>query len=370
MTLSEDARRMDERVARQLCGLYRRYGYSRYKMSKFEEYDLYARCKDFLVSEGVITFTDTNGRLMALKPDVTLSIVRNTRDGQSGVQKVYYNENVYRVSRGTNAYKEIAQVGLECIGELGMYEMCEAVMLAVRSLKCIRENVVLDLAHVGYLSALMEEMEVPDQAREEMMRAIGRKSLHEIVELCRRYDVSPGTQSALEVLSRGACGAEESLEALRRAARGRKMTAAVAELAQIYRVLAENGMGDCVNVDFSVAGNMKYYSGVVFQGFVEGVPDSVLSGGRYDKLMAKMGRKSAAVGFAVYLDMLERLDESHRTYDADVCLLYGEDVPPSSVLRRADAIAAAGETVLAARSLPEGMRFGRVERMEGGEARG
>ena len=70
----------DEKIIFQLRSIFENSGYSRYKMSKFEEYDLYVRNKDFLVSDSVITFTDTNGRLMALKPDVTLSIIKNTRD--------------------------------------------------------------------------------------------------------------------------------------------------------------------------------------------------------------------------------------------------------------------------------------------------
>lgn len=64
------------------------YGYNEYKMNKFEEYDLYVKNKDFLISKNVITFTDTNGKLLALKPDVTLSIVKNTKDGM-GVKKVF-----------------------------------------------------------------------------------------------------------------------------------------------------------------------------------------------------------------------------------------------------------------------------------------
>ena len=60
-----------ERISFRLRSLYSEYGYERYRMSKFEEYDLYSRNKDFLFSEGVITFTDTNGRLMALKPAAT-----------------------------------------------------------------------------------------------------------------------------------------------------------------------------------------------------------------------------------------------------------------------------------------------------------
>ena len=73
-------------------------------MSKFEEYDLYTRNKDFLVSDSIITFTDTSGALMALKPDVTLSIIKDSADVDGSVKKVYYNENVYRVSKGTQSF--------------------------------------------------------------------------------------------------------------------------------------------------------------------------------------------------------------------------------------------------------------------------
>lgn len=76
------------------------------KMSKFESYDLYMQNKEFLVSDGVITFTDTDGTLMALKPDVTLSIVKNYRAHQP-LQKVCYNENVYRIGGASKSYREI-----------------------------------------------------------------------------------------------------------------------------------------------------------------------------------------------------------------------------------------------------------------------
>ena len=99
-----------ERAEYALRSLYLKYGFSQYKMSKFEEYDLYAQNKDFLVSENVITFNDTDGKLLALKPDVTLSIIKNGKDDLLGVQKVFYNENVYRVSKGTHSFKELMQV--------------------------------------------------------------------------------------------------------------------------------------------------------------------------------------------------------------------------------------------------------------------
>ena len=81
---------------------------------------------------------------------------------------------------------------------------------------------------------------------------------------------------------------------------------ALDELSLVTGVLAANGC-DGVRVDFSIVNDMNYYNGIVFRGFIDGVPESVLSGGQYDILMRKMGRQAGAVGFAVYLDLLERV---------------------------------------------------------------
>ena len=77
----------DERALLTLRSLYKAYGYLPFKMSKFEEYDLYVRNKDFLVSDSIITFTDTAGKLLALKPDVTLSIIKNGTDEKGCKQR-------------------------------------------------------------------------------------------------------------------------------------------------------------------------------------------------------------------------------------------------------------------------------------------
>ena len=78
-------------------------------------------------------------------------------------------------------------------------------------------------------------------------------------------------------------------------------------LKSISDTLIKNGFEKNARIDFSVINNMKYYNGIAFKGFINGVPEGVLSGGQYDKLMNKMGKKSKAIGFAVYLDVLDRI---------------------------------------------------------------
>ena len=96
------------------------------------------------------------------------------------------------------------------------------------------------------------------------------------------------------------------------------------ELENILRCLKIGGNEEKVNLDFSIVNDMDYYTGIIFQGFINGVPSSILSGGRYDNLLRKLGKDADAIGFAVYLDLLERFDSKEKEYDVDTLLLYEE----------------------------------------------
>ena len=362
MTPSELTLRGDERIVFALRSLYARYGYTSYKMSKFEDYELYARNKDFLVSDNVITFNDIGGRLMALKPDVTLSIVKNGDDCAGRVQKVYYNENVYRVSARTHRFSEIMQTGLECIGDLDDYCVGEVLMLAAKSLRTVSQNAVLDLSHLGVLSALLDTLSVPAAARRDLLRCVGEKNVHELTSLCRANGVAEAQTALLCALVSTYGTPETVLPALREKLSGVIDLSPFDELERAISAVPAD-MRDILRIDFSVVGDLTYYNGIVFKGFVSGVPNSVLSGGRYDRLLRKLGRTAGAIGFAVYMDELERLSETAAPYDVDVLLLY-EDADPAAVRAAVERLSANGESVSAQRAQPEKLRYRRLVRLE------
>ena len=96
-----------------------------------------------------------------------------------------------------------------------------------------------------------------------------------------------------------------------------------------------------------MTGGGNYYDNVVFKGFIDGIGESVLSGGRYDRLLARMGKKSGAIGFAVYLDTLEVLTKIHRETDVDVVVLYDETVAVETLAATVKKLVAEGNTVSA-----------------------
>ena len=353
----EGVLRSDEQAIFRLRKLYQKYGYQQFKMSKFEEYDLYAHNKDFLVSNHIITFTDTSGKLMALKPDVTLSIIKNSKDQPDCVQKVYYNENVYRISKGTQTYKEIPQAGLECLGDVDQFHVGEVVALAAMSLAAISKQYVLDLSHMGFVTAMLGNAAVPEEETQNLLKCIGEKNRHGIQEICSRCGVDSENCAQLQKLvsSYGPLG--EMLETLSQFQLNDAMAQALQELKAVYRFLQNLEIDQQVNLDISVVSDSNYYNGIVFRGFVEGLAAGVLTGGQYDKLMKRMGRESRGIGFAVYLDQLERLRRTERNYDVDCLLLYDDTTNLDSLQQAIRLLTGNGKSVQAQRAIPEKLKY-------------
>ena len=357
----------EEKAVFALRSLYRKYGYTPFKMSKFEEYDLYVRNKDFLVSDSVITFTGMNGKLLALKPDVTLSIVKNTKDLPDTVQKVYYNENVYRVSKNTHEFREIMQTGLECLGNIDVYNIFEVITLAAKSLEAISDSYVLDLSHIGIVSAVIDSLGCDRETGRAIVTCIGEKNQSGIEKICAEKGISSEACQKLVSLVGTYGKIEKVLPALEAICDTDELKSALSEFTSICGLLVSSGLGDRINIDFSIATDMRYYNGVVFQGFVENVPTGVLSGGQYDNLMKKMGRKSGAIGFAVYLDTLERLNLTAKKFDVDCVLLYDEESAAADLAYAVNALVAEGKTVMAQKNLPESIKYRQLLKLNGKE---
>lgn len=355
-----DVLKNDEKAMLKLRTIYRKYGYSQYKMSKFEEYDLYVRNKKFLVSDNIITFTDTDGKLMALKPDVTLSIIKNTKDDENTTQKVYYNENVYRVSKGTNSFKEIMQVGLECIGDIDDYCVYEVIMLAAKSLESISGDYVLDISHLDIISQTIDEMNITEKGRKEILKCIGQKNVYGISEVCEREGADD------EILKKlvSTYGTPESVIKMLKSLKNEKNYKSIESLTKIVLALESSGFKGKINIDFSVISDTNYYNGFVFKGYVKGIASSVLTGGQYDNLMQKMGKKSGAIGFAVYLDMLERLGTTEKNYDVDAVILYDDNADLDTLNDAIRRITSNGKTVKVLKGNPCGIRYKQLLRLK------
>ena len=275
----------------QLNGLYEQYGYRKFRMSKFEDYDLYAQNKDFLKSGHIITFTDVDGELKALKPDITLSIMKNN-NGSS--EKVYYNE-------------------------------AEVIALAAKSLELLSEECVLDLSDVSFVSCLLDDMALSGQVREQVLEFIAQKNAPGVQALADRGLITIENAQTIAQLMSIYAPLRQGIDQAGQLARNDASWDALRQLSLVASILEGFGLGDRVHLDFSLVNSMDYYNGVIFQGFLQNIPFPVLSGGRYDNLPRKMGKQVGAIGFALYMGRLEPYFGREKQYDADLMLTYGPD---------------------------------------------
>jgi len=284
-------------------------------MSKFEEYELYAGNRAFLPSGEILTFTGVDGRLMALRPDVTLSIVKSINDAKES-DKLYYNENVYR-SDGTE-FKEQMQVGLECIGSIDVDLTGEVLMLAKKSLDVLSDRSRLDISHMGYLSELLLSGKLTLSQQNEIVKCISDKNISGLESLCIQYDLCKDFCDKITMLTTLYGPIEKISGDLYDICINDKMKEALTELKELDESLNKLGIDRGINIDFSVVNDISYYNGIIFQGYIEGVPTNILSGGRYDELLRKFGKRSGAIGYAVYLDKIKNPELSNTEENNDL----------------------------------------------------
>ena len=354
----------EDRNILSLRHLYEQYGFVHYKMNKFEEYDLYVSNKDFLSGDNIITFTDTNGRLLALKPDVTLSIVKNYREAAGTVQKVYYNENIYRPSKSTKTYKELMQMGLECMGDLNLYHISEVLLLAAKSLEALSDRYILDLSHLGVIRGFLKELNLQPRHEERFLSLLREKNCHGIQTLFDSLKIDDELREKAIALAAAYGNMDSVLKTLESISLNETMDRAIDELSTVCGVLEEQGF-DNVHLDFSIEGDMGYYNGFLFRGYIEGIPTGVLSGGQYDELMEKMGKSSGAIGFAINLSLLEDYETNVGSYDTDVLLLYDSSASPAALMEAVQELVEQGNTVQAQQRIPEKLKYRRLLEFDG-----
>ncbi len=342
-------------VRRRLRGLFEQWGYTRYRMGKFEEYDMYAKNRNFVAGGAILTFTDTDGRLMALKPDVTMSIVKNTLPSEA-LHKLYYFESVYRAEDPASGFGEIPQAGVECIGELDLSSVCEVIALAAGSLEAMSERYILDISHMGVLSGILEDAGVDGDRKEELLLLAEGKNSHEARAVAKKAGMRDEDFELFDRLIHLRARLNDAVETLEGLRLGEKASEAVGELHAIAGAL---GKRENIYLDLSLRSDARYYTGLVMKGYIPGLAKAVLSGGRYDGLVRRLHREEGAVGFAVYLGLLE---DAHADAESVDVLVICENADAGALFDYVSALRKQGLSARVDRAAPGGLEDKRLVR--------
>lgn len=301
--------RPEEIATLKVRGIFEEAGYKKYRMSSFEEYSLYSENRDFLGDEKIITFTDLDGKLRALKPDVTLGIIKNTRATRQNPEKLYYIENVYRESRESHTFKEINQMGMEFIGDIRDAEIVEVIDLAVQALSRISPRYVLEISHMDFVLELLNEYCLGGIDRIKMVKQLRNRNVEGIAETGKRAGLE---QAKIDQICRVPSLQGNIDQVIRRASElviNPRMQQALDTLDTLYKAIKAKDPKAKIKADLSTINDIDYYNGVIFKGYVEGTAKSVIAGGQYDRAMQLFGKDVGGIGFALYLNELSRIGE-------------------------------------------------------------
>lgn len=358
MSLIHSSFNCEDNVLFKLEKLYERYGYVKLKTSKFEKYDFYVNNKYFFSSSGMITFTDINGDLLALKPDNTFSIAKSLRVGLYEAKKIYYYDDVYRICSKTKLYEKIMQYGVECIGYLDLYNLCEIVGLAADSLNNISNESVLNISHLGVVLSLLRNFNIEEMKRIQLLKFIEDKNVRGIETMCNIMEIPDDV--IVEILSLiSAYGPVDMvIPKLKNKIKNARALEYLDELDYIVKAV-QNKTKVKIIIDMSITtGYMNYYDGIIFKGFIKDVSSSVVVGGQYNKLMKYFDRNISAVGFGIYLDFIRR---NHKVkHDIDIFVLYNDNDDVKKVYQKVRSLIDEGNSVLAGKTVDKSLKIKRV----------
>ena len=348
----------EDRLPLELSKLYEQFGYQKYCMSKFEEYGFYSDNRDFLSTDGIIAFNNSAGKLMALKPDITLSIVKNARTLPHANARYYFNENVYRIFENTHDCREIKQCGIELLGDVDSHATAEIVLLALKSLEKIDPDFTLIISHIAFVSSALEDAGIIGEPRRKVLSFLKRKNRHDLVRWCEENSVNPEIIERLIKISSISGSLGDVLPLLKELVTGEKTAAAYDELLNLFNALNQMDLYNKLRLDLSVLNHLDYYNGILLQGYVKNSPSPVLSGGRYDSLAKKIRGDGGAFGFAVYLNGLNLHYPNNKNYDCDLVIIYEQS--DANLLAAVNDMSKNGKTVRVERKMPESIKAKQV----------
>ena len=304
--------------------MYDLYGYKRISLPSFEEYDLYNENKDF-IDRNILTVMSPNAKLLALRPDITLSVAKKISKDQSlKYSKIYYQENTYNLTKYMG-YEEDEQLGIELIGKESVFLDFEIVDLAVKSLDIINEKSLIVLSHAGFISSIFDNLNLEYEVKEEIFDCINKKNSHDIKKILENNKfISENVKELIYKIPELSGDLDDITKELSKYGINDNIKKILLELKQLNNLLLKFHKRSKIVFDFSVIKNLNYYNGIILQGYIEGFPNVILTGGRYDRLFEKFGVDTGAVGFAILTDSLKGYYKDEDKNDFEILIAYDD----------------------------------------------
>lgn len=289
--------------------VFEKWGYEEIATPTIEYYETFKHKTQNLKEEEMYKFFDKNGRILVLRPDMTVPVARmiNTKLKDMNLPlKLFYKANVFRVHESLEGKRnEYLDCGIELIGGDGEGIDLEVLITALEALKFLKtkESFKLEIGNVNILKSAINSMDLSKNHKENIIELINKKSLINLKCYLENLEIKEEYKEFLMTLPWifGGC---EMIEKAKKIAFNDEIKENILYLEKLFLNLVELGYEKYISLDMSMVPRLNYYSGVIFKGYVNGIGSTVLRGGRYDGLLENFGRKVSAIGFSVDVNLL------------------------------------------------------------------
>ncbi|RDW21163.1 ATP phosphoribosyltransferase regulatory subunit [Oceanobacillus chungangensis] len=279
------------------------YGYKQVRTSTFEQYDMYGSITGTVNKDEMIKVIDSSGQVLVLRPDVTIPLARMNRATTD--QRLFYILDVFRQSIEQNEQKESTQAGVEFFGDNSPEADAEVIVLAIHTLKDLGfTNFKIELGHAGFFKELIQQADISQNQLETLQTYIHSKNLVEIEPFLKAIGLADDLRNAIQLIPMMYGNPADVIDEAKKIIRNESMKQVLQNIIAVYDVLVDYGVADSIVLNLGLINNMDYYSGIIFQGFLDSIGKPVLMGGRYDHLGKQFGNTIPAIGFAFEVDYL------------------------------------------------------------------
>ena len=297
-------REIEEKLRR----LFRNYGYFEVETPTIEFYDVFSSGMGLIPQETMFKFFDQQGRILVLRPDITVPVARISATKYREMQyplRFSYIGIVFRYNDyGGGKQNEFTQAGVEVLGVSTSEADAEVIALAINALKAAGlENFKLEIGQVEFFNGLMDETKLAEEELDRLKVMIDRKDFVGVEELLDKCDMRADLKKLIIDLP-ALFGSAEVMDRVEALALNKRSLDALENIRQVLDILDDYGLSKYVSVDLGMLKGLNYDTGIIFRGFTYGIGFPILTGGRYDRLVEEFGRQCPATGFSLGVGLI------------------------------------------------------------------
>jgi ATP phosphoribosyltransferase regulatory subunit len=288
----------------------------------------------------VLPVNSSHGEPCCLRADLTLAAVAYLASHHAPHERplrLCYADKVFRASPRPEKDLEHFQIGAELLGWDGEGADAEILFLLLGTMEALGiKDYTLVLGDVKLIQEALRGLETG--LASSLTEALQEGSYETYRNMIQRSGGIPKDRRDLLLALPELKGGRDVLEKARDLQGG---TLPLEGLERIINTLGELGFGDRIRLDLGMARELDYYSGPIFEVYVEKTGQALGGGGRYDGLLSSYGMVGQAVGFALNLEKLASVSPS--TGDGSPLLMaWCGDLSPARTLGLAQELTGLG----------------------------